>query len=132
MAKKQVLHMKKFDGGRRTPDEVHREYALGNKRCVICKGPPAIRIRVLVQLSELQIRSPDYVIAIAASNPDGPYVPTIPTKYGPMVKISDVCFCDLCKVDGEKEAAKGPSWAIVEIDRQGLGKNFNPVVQVPA
>jgi len=126
-----VVHVKKFDGGRRTPDEVHRELAYGPKRCVICKGKPAIRIRVLMQLSELMARSPEYVNGIIATNPDGPFVPTIATTYGPMVKVSDCCFCDLCKVAGEKEAAKGPSWAIVEIDRMGLGRTFKPMIQVP-
>jgi hypothetical protein len=130
MQRGEVIHMKKFDGGRRTPDEMHRQEAYGPKaKCAMCKGKPAIRIRVLMQLAELVARSPEYVAGIVASNPEGPFVPTIPTTYGPMVKVSDVFFCDICKTDGEKEAAKGPSWAIVEIDRQGLGKTFAPMVQ---
>lgn len=128
----EIIHRKKFDGGNRSPNDFHREFAYGpRKRCAICNGKPAIRIRVLMPLEELMKRSPDYVFEIMRSNPKGPYVPTLATTYGPLVKVSDVCFCDICKVDGEREAAKGPSWAIVEIDRQGLGKSFKPMVQVP-
>lgn len=129
-----VVHIKKFDKGRSTPDEMHRRYALGigKKVCKTCGNPKlAIRIRVLVQLAELVKRNPDFVAGIMASNPNGVEVPTIRTKYGPMVRVTDEAFCDNCKVGAERAAAKGPSWAIVEIDRQGLGKSFKTVVQVP-
>lgn len=133
--KPQVVHIKKFDGGRSTPDEMHRKYALGGgkKRCATCGNPKvAIRIRVLVELAELTKRNPDFVAGIMATNPDGSMtVPSVRTKYGQMVRVNDAVFCDNCKVGAEKAAAKGPSWAIVEIDRQGLGKSFKPVVQVP-
>jgi hypothetical protein len=97
----------------------------------MCNGKPAIRIRVLAPLKELTERSPEFVAGVIASNPEGPFVPTIATTYGPMVKLSDVAFCDLCKTEAERTAAKGPSWYIIEIDRQGLGKNYGPLVQVP-
>ena len=112
------------------PHELHR--ALGiRKKCEQCGAPAAIRIKVLVALDELTRRAPEYVANIMASNPDGPFVPTIETKYGPMVKTSDIGACDNCRVEAEKAAAKGPSWAIVEIDRQGLSGSFPIVAQVP-
>ncbi len=121
-------HVKKFMGGRITPDELHR--ALGIRGvCAICEGPGAIRIKVLVQLDELTKRQPEYVAQIMATNPDGLFVPTVATTYGPMVKVSDIVACDNCKVDAERSAAKGPSWALVEIDR-GPGKD-RAVVQMP-
>lgn len=129
--KSPVVHIKKFDGGRRTPDEMHRQYTYRGKRCRTCNSDkPAIRIRVLVELQELTKRNPEFVAMIMTSNPNGVAVPTIKTKYGAMVKVTDEVFCDNCKVGAERAAAKGPSWALVEIDR-GLKDNFKPVVQVP-
>jgi hypothetical protein len=54
----------------------------------------------------------------------------VKTKYGDMVLISDVGACDNCKTAAEVEAAKGPSWAIVEIDRMGLSKTHKTQVAV--
>ena len=124
-----VVHLKKFAGGRETPQEMHRRLGI-RKNCVMCKGVPAvIRIKVFAPLAELVKRAPEYVAGIIASNPDGPYVPSIDTTYGKMVKVSDIGACDLCKTQAEKEAAKGPSWVLVEIDR-GPGTTLS--VQVPS
>ena len=128
MSKKPVVHIKKFAGGRETPQEMHRRLGI-RKNCALCGHPAAIRIKVFAPLAELIKRTPEYVAGICASNPDGPYVPTIDTTYGKMVKISDVGACDLCKTQAEKEAAKGPSWMLVEIDR---GPGNTVAVQVPA
>lgn len=131
--KSEVLHIKKFDGGRSTPDEFHRQHGFSraSARCTVCGAPSAIRIRVLAQLSELTKRQPELVGAIAASNPNGPYVPTIKTTHGDMVLISDVGACDNCKVSAERTAAKHPSWVIIEIDRMGLASTHKTQVQVP-
>lgn len=130
--KPQILHINKFDGGNRTPDEYHREHGFSrtSRKCAVCGAPSAIRIRVLIALDELTRRQPEYVAQIAASNPNGPYVPTVKTKYGDMVLISDVGACDNCKTAAEVEAAKGPSWAIVEIDRMGLAATHKTQVGV--
>lgn len=125
--KPEVRHVKKFMGGRMTPDEVHR--ALGLRVRCLCGQPAAIRIKVLAPLQEVQDRNPQFVAMVAASNPDGPFVPTIPSKYGNLVKLSDVGACDNCKTEAERVAAKHPSWCIVEIDR-GPGKD-KPFGQVP-
>jgi hypothetical protein len=87
------------------------------KRCKFCGGPPSIRIRVLVQLDELTRREPEFVAMIAATNPDGPIIPTIATTYGAMVRLRDYCACSACQVDAEVAAAHYPSWQIVEINR---------------
>jgi hypothetical protein len=132
-----VLHMKKFMGGRMTPEEVHR--ALGfRKSCAICRGPPAIRIRVFAPLKEVMARTPEFLGEIMAANPAGPTapLPTMPSKYGLLLKLSDQAFCDTCKVGAERAAAHPPKrWPfkdcqIVEIDR-GPPKQ-GPVVQVLA
>lgn len=132
MAKKRkpkIRHTTKFMGGRMTPDELHRQMGLRVK-CTGCGQPAAIRIKVLAALDELTAREPELVAAITITNPDGRFVPTVQTIHGPMVKISDVGACDLCRKTAEIAAARGaPSWCIVEIDR-GPGAQ-NAQVQVP-
>lgn len=126
-----VVHVKTFDGGRRTPDEMHRQLAFGPyKKCTGCgSAKPAIRLKTLCPADELMKRNPNLAATIMAMNKEGPYLPTIATTYGPMVLVADVVACDHCKVEAEKAAAKGPSWLIVEIDRMGLANTHKPVVQ---
>jgi hypothetical protein len=118
--KQEVLHRKRFMGGRETPNEVHRRLGIG-KKCVTCSRPGAIRIRVFMPYDEAMQRAPDMMAAIMVSNPDGPFVPTLDFKDGSTVrkfiKASDSAFCDFCKVEAERVAAGAPSWAVVEIDR---------------
>ena len=129
-----TIHVKKFQGGRETPDEMHRRLGI-RKICAICKKPAAIRIKVYVPLKELMNRNMSAVQALMLTNPLGPLapLPTIPMKFNgtvqQMLKVSDNGFCDLCKSQAEREAAHGPSWAFVEIDR-GPGKDKFPT-QVP-
>ena len=122
------IHMDRFMGGAATPQEVHR--ALGiNKACAGCGNPAAIRIKVLAEYVELVQRNPDFIALLMVASPDGATVPTIATKHGPMVLISDIGACELCRKTAEVAAARGaPSWCIVEIDR-GLRDAVH--VQVP-
>ncbi len=124
-------HIKRFMDGRATPDEAHRAIGI-RKKCEQCGAPAAVRIKVLVELQELTRRQPEFVAQIMVTNPNGPFVPTVETKHGHMVKVSDIGACDLCRVDAERAAARGPSWCIVEIDRRGLSSEFPTLVQVPA
>lgn len=106
-----------FLSGKLSAQETHRAAAFHAHPC-ICGRPAVVRIKVLVQLAELTKRQPEMIAQICATNPDGSWtVPTVPTKYGPMVKVSDIGACENCRADAEKAAARGPSWAIVEIDR---------------
>lgn len=122
-------HIQKFAKGELTPRETH--IAALNKRCEQCGRPASVRLRVLVLLDELVQRSPELVAQVMMTNPDGSCtVPTIPTKYGPMVKVSDVGACDSCRSAAEKAAARCPSWCLVEISVPPEDKN--PVhAQVP-
>jgi hypothetical protein len=128
---KAAVHVHKFDKGVRTPDEVHRQLAFGPKaRCVGCgSDKPAIRIKTLCPADELMRRRPDLVATLIALNKEGPYLPTIPTTYGPMVVVANTYACDTCKSAAERAAAHGPSWLIVEIDRMGLASSHKLVVQ---
>ena len=112
----QQKHMRKFMGGRMTASEVHRAVGI-RKKCSVCGQPAAIRIKVFASLTEMTQRNPNFIAAIMAANPDGPFVPTIDTKWGKMMKLSDVGACDNCKVEAEKASAKHPDWCFVEIDR---------------
>jgi len=118
--KQEVIHRKKFMGGRETPNEVSRRLGIA-KKCAICGKAGAIRIRVFMPYDEAMKRAPNLIAAIMASNPDGPKVPTVMFKDGStpreFIKASDNAFCDNCKVEAERTAATAPSWAVVEIDR---------------
>jgi hypothetical protein len=122
-------HIRKFVSGEMTARETH--IAALNKPCEQCGRPASVRLRVLVLLDELVQRNPELVAQIMVSNPDGSCtVPTIPTKYGPMVKVSDIGACDSCRSAAEIAAAKCPSWCLVEISAPPEDKN--PVLfQVP-
>ena len=122
-------HIQKFLRGEMTPRETH--IAALNKACEQCGALAAVRLRVLVLLDELVQRSPEFVAQIMVANPDGSCtVPTIPTKYGPMVKVSDIGACDSCRSAAERAAARCPSWCLVEISAPPEDKN--PVhFQVP-
>lgn len=130
-AKSPVIHRKKFMDGRETASEVHRRLGI-KKKCAVCGGPGAIRIRVFMPLDEAMQRAPNLIAAIMASNPDGPKVPTVTFRDGStpreFIKASDSAFCDNCKVEAERVAGQSaPSWAVVEIDR-----GIKDVVQVGA
>jgi len=115
MSDGKIIHVKKFAGGRETPQEMHARVAWAGRRCAACKGPPAIRIKVFAPVAELVQRSPQLMGVLAARA--GGNLPVVPTTAGNMLKTSDLCFCALCAPTAERVAAKGPSWAIVEIDR---------------
>lgn len=116
------IHVKKFAGGRETPQEMHARIAWAGRRCLHCKGPPAIRIKVFAPVEELKQRSPHVMAGLASAFPGGS-IPVVPTVHGPMLKTTDVVFCARCAPAAERAAAKGPSWALVEIDRGPDPKN---------
>jgi len=127
---KKIRHVKKFMDGKMTPDEAHRAYGI-RKDCYVCGQPAAIRIKVLYPYDDFMRDCHELAVAIMMSNPDGEYVPTISTTEGRMVKISDVGACDMCRVEAERAAANGPSWAVVEIDRKGLSSSHRVSAAVP-
>lgn len=129
---KKVLHVKKFDGGQRTPAEYHREYALGNKQCEFCGLPAAIRIKVFADPKEFMQRKPELAAAIVASNPRGGFIPAVETVWGPMVNVEDICACDLCKESGVRSmGSKWPKdWCHHEVDKFGLESTHKQVFAV--
>jgi hypothetical protein len=124
MAANKVIHRDKFMKGAMTPNEAHRKWGLG-RRCTNCKGPGAIRIRVLMPTDELVKRAPNFFAAIMASNPDeSGKLPVVRFKESAgdqvgkdYIKASDTVWCDQCKTEARLTAARNaPSWAVVEID----------------
>ena len=107
----------KFMDGQMSPREAHAHFGI-RKQCAKCQLPATNRIRVLVELKELERRKPEFTAMIKATNPNGPIVPTIDTKYGPMVMLHDLGCCDGCRKAMEVQAAHGAEdWMLVEIDR---------------
>jgi len=100
-------------GTGKTAEQLH--YELASKPCTVCRKPGKIRIRTLAQLAEVIKQAPE-IVAAAAAGCEGGMVPTIPTKYGPMVCLTEVWACERCQKDAEKASAKHPSWVIVEVN----------------
>jgi hypothetical protein len=123
----EVIHRTKLFGGVKTAHEVNAQLGW-RQRCAKCQGPPVIKVRMFMLYDEFVKRSPQMAMAIAATNPDGPFIPTMPTTFGPMVKYASVCACSAHQKELEVMAAKAPSYVLVEIDR-GPGAD-KPVVQV--
>jgi hypothetical protein len=122
-----VIHRTKLFKGIATAEEVHAQHGF-RQRCMACGGPPVIQIKTFVQLMELIVKQPRLAAEIARRNPDGPFIPSIPSKLGNLVLVAKVAACKFHQKELEKQAAKAPSYFIVEIDR-GPGAD-KPIVQV--
>lgn len=130
----EIIHRSKLFGGVSTAEEVHARHGF-RQPCGIagCSNLPVIQVRMFMEHGEFVRRAPELAATIAASNPNGPYVPTTPMTFGHMVLFSKVSACRTHQRDLERSAAKAPSWVFVEVDR-GPGAD-KPLVQsagVPA
>ena len=127
-----VVHRRQLFGGRETAQEVHAKYAWRG-RCSRCGGPPVVMIQTSMLLRDFVERCPLEAAAISSSNPNGRYIPTFPTVYGPMVRLGRALYCRLHQKDGEQDAARLDralkADVLVEIDR-GPGAD-RVVVQRP-
>ena len=124
-------HMKRFDGGRRTPNEYHREHAFPpSAECAGCGGPPAVRAIVLAELKEaikhrmVPASLDGRITAAVARTLVDLRGPSGPVKHA---RISATYSCDNCRKTMEVALAKAPSWCIVEINE---GPNPRNRVQV--
>lgn len=113
--KQEVLHRKTFMGGRMTPEEVHAKLGI-RKKCIGCGAMATFRVRMYATADDFMKHMPREAAVIAAGNPLGPFIPTVPMTYGNMVLISDVGACPNCKATLQKEAAKHPDWMFPEFD----------------
>lgn len=123
------IHIKKFDGGRRSPAEVHRELGLGGRQCSTCDAPAALKAKLMADDAEFRRRHPDaYMLLIHRFGGD----PSFETKWGRMVVVEEIYACDQCK-DGMRKfvAARQQDWQHVEFDEMGLESSHKLVVAVP-
>ena len=108
--------LKRFADGKETPLEMHRRLAWGGKGCTTCGGAAVIRIKTFMKSEDFALHvEPGMMAMIAAAC--GGKLPSVPTKYGPIVRIGDAYACRACQRDAEVAAAKLPDHVIVEFDR---------------
>lgn len=116
------IHTKQLFGGRQTAEEVHAHLAFPkNARCKGCnRKRPVLRCIVMVPFDEAARRIPEIAMVSAevlmqrvVSIRENPF-----DKQGkPYVRVSITYACKSCSAALEREAAKAPSWAIVEWNR---------------
>lgn len=117
-----TIHLKKFDGGRRTPAEVHRELVLKGKHCHTCGQPAAMSAKLLADDAEFRRRHPDaYLFLINKFGGD----PSFETKWGRMVTVEIIYACDQCK-NGLRRfaAARAKDYMHVDFDEGGLEETY--------
>jgi hypothetical protein len=127
MAEKQeTIHLRRFDGGKRTPEEVHRELGLGNKRCSFCDDPAAIRGMVYADADEYARRDPEgYFALVRKAGGD----PAFDSRWGRIIRTQDMYGCDRCKQSLKLALARKPDWMFVDFDEMGLSSSHPAQVQ---
>lgn len=126
----QPIHIKKFMGGRMTPEEAHAKLGI-RKKCLGCGQPATFRVRMFATAQDFMRYMPREAAYVASQNPAGPFIPTTKMTYGDMVLISDVGACNLCKSKLQKQAAKHPDWMFPEFDDAARFKD-KALTQVPS
>jgi hypothetical protein len=108
--------LKRFADGKETPFQMHQRLAWGGKRCTTCGGAPVIRIKTFMKADDFTSQVEPGIMAMIAAACGGK-LPTVPTKFGPIVRIGDAFACLACQKDAEIAAAHLPGYVITEIDR---------------
>lgn len=127
--KTKTVHVKKFDGGRSTPDEYFRKTMYSGMECSTCGGPPAMRARFLAPIDEFRAKYPRELMQLVLML--GGKDPSFPTAYGRMVHVQSLFACDQCKTSLQRLAAKKEDWFVVEFEEMGLSSTHKLVVAVP-
>ena len=91
--------VKKFMDGKATPMDMHRRYAWNGKGCTTCGGAPVIRIKTFMKADDFTSTVEPGVMAMIAAACGGK-LPTVPTKFGPIVRIGDAYACRACQIAG--------------------------------
>lgn len=122
----EIIHRSKLFGGRMTAAELHAKYAWGGAKCSACGGPPAMRVQVFLVLADIEAGQRFVLLREIALG----RIRAVRMGPGPAVKYSDAYACSRCSPALERQAARAPSYALIDIDR-GPGPD-NPVVGVIA
>lgn len=111
-------HVRKFMGGRRTPQEVHQAWAFPpHATCYACSRRPLVRAITMAQVDDAKRKWPeiakltlralmDRIVMIKGADGQGV----------PYVRIGIAYACAECRSTMEKTLAKLPSWVLVEIN----------------
>jgi hypothetical protein len=118
-----TVHRRQFDGGRRSPQEFHAQFAFPpDAKCQGCQAKPSIRAIVMMPLDEAEKKGMIPKGAAGAPMVFPGVVPLlVPIKDGSseryFLRVSMTYSCSRCQKDFEKSLAKAPSYCIVEINR---------------
>lgn len=127
--KPEIRHRTKLFGGRESAQDVHRKHAWAGGRCYRCNDG-----NVVIQLSYHQapldlVRHEPKITAQLIELSDNGQLPIWTSRYGPMVLYWVEYACPTHQKEVERDAARLPSYVMVEIDR-GVGAD-KTVVSVP-
>lgn len=119
-----IIHRRKLFGGRPAA-EVYAEDAWPGARCSGCGSSHVVlRVQVFIALSDMSAQLRDRTrieLALRRVHP-------VRTKRGTAVRWSEQFACGNCRASLIRAAARGPSYAIVDID-EGPGPDV-PIVGV--
>lgn len=108
-----IIHRTKLFGGTRTAMELHRELAWNNAKCNGCgSGETTLRASIYVALSDMSADTRmriEYEIAMGR-------IKEVALASGPGILMSRQIACKGCQSNLERAAAKGPSYAVVDLD----------------
>jgi len=119
-----VIHRRKLFGGTYTAQEYHAAFAFApGARCSGCGQTGGLQTRAVVfaPLDKMNALDPDFE-AIMCVDPMKFQEVLMPTKYGPMVRISTVLACVSCTPTLAKSLAKLPDYLLVDFN-YGPGKD---------
>lgn len=119
----EVRHLKKFAGGRTTPQKMHADLAFPRTaKCGGCQRKPLIRAITLAPLDEMRRRQPG-LDALMTADPNGFMSQIVKIRENsedkagkPYLRVGVAYACESCKKSLEQAAAKSPSWCIVEFN----------------
>lgn len=116
-------HRRKLFDGKTTAQDLHREMVFKGERCAGCKSTKVVQAaRVFYPMDELVKMDAEGISRSLITNPDhfASCCVEFRNKDGTRaiyVRVSTSHSCAACASIHEREAAKLPSWAVVEFDR---------------
>jgi hypothetical protein len=112
-----IIHRKKFQGGRCTPEEFHSRYAFPKHAQCPCGAPPMSVARTYYPLDELVKQRPEWMGKLLASGgSEALYKLMAEFVDGIYVRVAVVYACKAHRAEMERAAAQGPSWARVHFN----------------